>query len=341
MKITEHSFSSERHTSFYLSCGPEDGQLVIMTHGWPELSLSWRHQLSFLGNLGFHAIAPDMRGYGNSSIYDEHTAYTQEEVMQDMLELFNHFKKDKAIWIGHDWGSVVAWNVAIHHPEIVKGVASLCVPFGWGGHPERYLPYVDRDLYPEDEFPYGQWDYQFFHMENFDVAMKDMETDPYKMLKLMFRKADPASRGQMSPTALISKMGGWFKILGPDGLNSIGNVEPDTDVVTEEEIKVFGDHLVQNGFFGPNSWYVNGHANDKFAKVIDKFEIPFPALLIHAELDAVLDTKTSKMTNLTRAVCTDLTEKSIVSGHWMAQEKPDEVNQIISNWIDGKIIKGS
>ena len=94
MEITEHSFSSERHTSFYLSCGPEDGQLVIMTHGWPELSLSWRHQLSFLGNLGFHAIAPDMRGYGNSSIYDEHTAYTQEEVMQDMLELFNHFKKD-------------------------------------------------------------------------------------------------------------------------------------------------------------------------------------------------------------------------------------------------------
>ena len=147
MEITEHSFSSERHTSFYLSCGPEDGQLVIMTHGWPELSLSWRHQLSFLGNLGFHAIAPDMRGYGNSSIYDEHTAYTQEEVMQDMLELFNHFKKDKAIWIGHDWGSVVAWNVAIHHPEIVRGVASLCVPFGWGGHPERYLPYVDRELY--------------------------------------------------------------------------------------------------------------------------------------------------------------------------------------------------
>ena len=113
----------------------------------------------------------------------------------------------------------------------------------------------------------------------------------------------------------------------------MNDIEEKQKSVTEEEIKVFGDHLVKNGFFGPNSWYVNGHANDKFAKVIDRFEIPFPALLIHAELDAVLDTKTSKMTNLTRAICKDLTEESIVSGHWMAQEKPDEVNQILSNWI--------
>ena len=68
MDIRENFFETTRHKSFYLSSGPEDGELVIMTHGWPELSLSWRHQLKFLGELGYHAIAPDMRGYGRSSV---------------------------------------------------------------------------------------------------------------------------------------------------------------------------------------------------------------------------------------------------------------------------------
>ena len=80
MDITEHRISSERHSTFYRACGPEDGPLIIMTHGWPELSISWRHQLSYLGGLGYRAIAPDMRGYGGSSLYTEHEAYVQREI---------------------------------------------------------------------------------------------------------------------------------------------------------------------------------------------------------------------------------------------------------------------
>ena len=131
MDITEHRISSERHSTFYRACGPEDGPLIIMTHGWPELSISWRHQLSYLGGLGYRAIAPDMRGYGGSSLYTEHEAYVQREIVQDMVELIDSIGREQAVWIGHDWGSPVAWNVALHHPERVAAVASLCVPYGF------------------------------------------------------------------------------------------------------------------------------------------------------------------------------------------------------------------
>ena len=120
MPITTHRTSSTRHSTFYRACGPADGPLVIMTHGWPELSISWRHQLVFLGNLGYRAIAPDMRGYGGSSLYDTKGAYAQTEIVQDMIELIDSLGREKAVWIGHDWGSPVAWNVALHHPDRVS-----------------------------------------------------------------------------------------------------------------------------------------------------------------------------------------------------------------------------
>src|SRR5262249_44442812 len=74
-QITEHVAKSPRHTTFYLSCGTADAPLMIFVHGWPELSISWRHQLPCFASLGFRAIAPDMRGYGRSSLYQRHEDY--------------------------------------------------------------------------------------------------------------------------------------------------------------------------------------------------------------------------------------------------------------------------
>ena len=86
-EITEHFFEGSKHTSFYRASGPDDGTPIIFVHGWPELSLSWRHQLRALGALGFRCIAPDLRGYGRSSIYPDHGDYALENVVGDMLEL--------------------------------------------------------------------------------------------------------------------------------------------------------------------------------------------------------------------------------------------------------------
>ena len=87
--ITEHTLKTERHTTFYLAAGPEDGTLVIFVHGWPELSISWGHQLPALAALGFRTIAPDMRRYGRSSVYSEPAAYAQEPIVRDMLDLLD------------------------------------------------------------------------------------------------------------------------------------------------------------------------------------------------------------------------------------------------------------
>ena len=70
--VLEHLARSARHTTFYLSCGPAQATPIIFLHGWPELSISWRHQLPAFAALGFRAVSPDMRGYGRSSVYPRH-----------------------------------------------------------------------------------------------------------------------------------------------------------------------------------------------------------------------------------------------------------------------------
>ncbi len=178
LAITEHIVRSDRHTSFYLGCGPDDATPIIFVHGWPELSLSWRHQLACLGNLGFRAIAPDMRGYGRSSTYPTHADYALEHSVTDMLELLDSLGRDRAIWVGHDWGSPVVWSIASHFPERCFGVANLCVPYLAAGFaPINLVPLIDRDVYPESEYPVGQWDYQLFYEQDFPKTCHDFEAN--------------------------------------------------------------------------------------------------------------------------------------------------------------------
>src|SRR6266446_6960682 len=115
--VTEHSAKSARHTTFYLACGDTHRPVIIFVHGWPELSISWRHQLPCFASLGFRAIAPDMRGYGRSSVYPRHEDYALEHIVADMIELLDRLGREKAVWVGHDWGSPVVWSLASDHPE--------------------------------------------------------------------------------------------------------------------------------------------------------------------------------------------------------------------------------
>ena len=90
--------------------------------------------------------------------------------------------------------------------------------------------------------------------------------------------------------------------------------------------------LEKNGFFGPNSWYVNGHLNDQYAKELQQFTtIDCPVLFIQATYDSVL---TKNFNTHNKMVCTNLTEREVESGHWMAREKPNETNQIIKEWLE-------
>ncbi len=202
--VAEQVAKSERHISFYLSCGARSATPVIFLHDWPELSISWRHQLATFANLGFRALAPDMRGYGRSSVYARHEDYSQEEIVADMIELLDVIGAEKAVWVGHDWGSPVVWSIAQHHPQRCHGVANLCVPnIPEGFAAESIIPLADRRVYPEDRFPAAQWDYQLFYRENFAAACAGFESNVRATVRTLFRAGDPAGKGKPARTSRI------------------------------------------------------------------------------------------------------------------------------------------
>jgi pimeloyl-ACP methyl ester carboxylesterase len=332
--ITEHVAKTMRHTTAYLACGAPDAPAIVFLHGWPELSISWRHQLPTFAELGFRCVAPDMRGYGRSSVYGQHADYAIENSVRDMIELLDSLGQQRAIWVGHDWGSPVVWGMASHHPERCHGVANLCVPYlPQGFAPENVLPFVDRTLYPANEFPAGQWEYQLFYQENFSAACAAFEADPQNTVKALFRKGDAAARGQPWRTALIRKNGGWF-----GGAGRAPDVPMDADVLTKADLAAYVAALERNGFFGPDSWYMNHDRNVAYAaKAINGGRLGMPVLFLHAANDLVCDTTGSRLAEPMREYCADLTEVVIQSGHWMAQECPVAVNAALAKWLATKL----
>ncbi|HEY2481480.1 MAG TPA: alpha/beta hydrolase [Caulobacteraceae bacterium] len=323
--ITEHVARSARHASFYLACGPQDGPPVIFVHGWPELSRSWRHQLPCLGALGFRAIAPDMRGYGRSSVCGRHEDYALRESVADMIELLDSLGCEKAVFVGHDWGSGTVWALASHYPERCHGVANLCVPYSSGGD---LFSLIDRKLYPEAEFPAGQWDYQLFYVENFDKARSQWEGNIEASVKALFRKGDPAGAGQPALTAFVRRNGGWF----PGG--AAPDLPRDADILTEQDLAAYVAALTRNGFFGPDSWYMNHPANAEYsAEAKNGGRLSMPVLFLHAAYDYVCETLVSPLAEPMRRDCSNLTEAVVKSGHWMAQERPAEVNSALTRWL--------
>jgi pimeloyl-ACP methyl ester carboxylesterase len=329
MSITEHTIKTERHTTFYLAAGPEDGPPVIFVHGWPELSISWRHQLPALAALGFRAVAPDMRGYGRSSVYNQHSDYAQEHIVRDMLDLIDSLGREKAVWVGHDWGSPVVWNLASHHPDRCYAVANLCVPYYTIERGlDHTLTLVDRELYPANEFPAGQWDYMRYYEESFAEAIAPMDANVYKFMKLLFRKGDPEGEGKRAFTSTARRSHGLV------GSREIPDFPRDNDVVTEEDLSVYVSALERNGFYGPSSWYMNHLANAEYAKTAQNGGyLDMPVLFLNAQYDYVCECTHSRLAEPMRTYCRKLTEETIRSGHWMAQEKPVEVNAALVKWL--------
>ena len=330
MTVAERIVKTDRHTTFFLAAGAEDGPLIVFVHGWPELSISWRHQLPCFAGLGFRAVAPDMRGYGRSSVYPRHEDYALEHIVRDMIELLDALGREKAVWVGHDWGSPVVWSLASHHPERCFGVANLCVPyFAKGFAPRTLVPLVDRSLYPEAQYPAGQWDYQLFYEESFDKARRAFEASVRDTVKALFRKGSPGGKGKPSRTAQVRRDGGWF-----GGAGRAPDVPMDGDVLTQEDFHKYVAALEGNGFFGPDSWYMNGDRNLEYAtRAVAGGTLLLPVLFLHGEYDYTCETVTSRLADPMRGDCRNLTEVIVPSGHWMAQERPRVVNAALAKWL--------
>jgi pimeloyl-ACP methyl ester carboxylesterase len=328
--VTEGRLTTDRHTTAYLECGAPDAPVIVFVHGWPELSLSWRHQLPCFADLGFRAVAPDMRGYGRSSVYRRHEDYALEHAVADMLELLDALGREKAVWVGHDWGSPVVWSLASHHPDRCGGVANLCVPYLSNGFaPRNLIPLVDRRVYPEDRYPAGQWDYMLFYEEKFDAACAAFDADPRNTVKALFRKGSPGGKGKPSRTATARRDGGWF-----GGAGRAPDVPLDPDVVSDADLDQYADGLRRNGFFGPDSWYMNADRNIAYAaRAVNRGVIDLPVLFLHGAYDYTCETVDSRLAEPMRRDCRKLTEVVVPSGHWMAQEKPRIVNAALARWL--------
>lgn len=330
--VTEHVLRGPSgHTGFHLACGAEDAPLIVFVHGWPELSESWRHQLPCFAALGFRCVAPDMRGYGRSSVPERREDYAMPPIVGDMLELLAGLGRGRAVWVGHDWGSEVVWRIAAHHAERCHGVASLCVPYiARGFAPPNLIPLVDRAIYPEAAYAAGQWDYMLAYEEDCAAAVATFEADPAATVRALFRSGNPAARGKPARTATIRRDGGWF-----GGAGRPPDLPRDPAVLaTDAELHRYAAALRRNGFAGPCAWYMNHAGNQAYAAAAPRGgRLAMPVLILHAAHDQVCETIDSRLAEPMRRDCADLTEATVPSGHWMAQEKPTAVNAAVARWL--------
>jgi hypothetical protein len=202
---------------------------------------------------------------------------------------------------------------------------------------DALIALVDRSVYPEDEFPAGQWEYMKFYEENFARATTGFEANPLNSAKAIFRRGDPDGRGKPSRTAYVRQHYGWF---GPD--NAAPDVPRDDAVISEADLSVYAAALQRNGFFGADSYYMNHAANSAYARTaVNGGKLAMPVLFIAARYDYTCETINSDLAKPQIGLCADLTTRVIDSGHWMAQEKPAEVNAALAQWAELRSDEGA
>jgi pimeloyl-ACP methyl ester carboxylesterase len=326
-------FATARCRTAYIEVGPADGPLMIFLHGWPHLGLTWRPQLAHFAAAGWRCIAPDLRGYGGSSIPTRAADYSVREVVADMTELHDALGGKPAVWVGHSNGSTIAWAMATHHAERCCGVVNLTVPhFARGNALPNFIPLIDRAIYPVDRYPVGQWDYMLFCNQHFTKAVHDFDANIGRVIDMSYTPGSPDAVGKLTPLASISAQGGWF----PAG-SKAPQVQASETLLSPIDHKVMLASFARNGFSGPCAWYLNDAANIAFAaEAPDYGRISVPALFLGGQWDTVCDTAYGHLAEPMREDCSNLTEVSIAAGHMLMLERPDEVNRRIADWLSGQ-----
>jgi pimeloyl-ACP methyl ester carboxylesterase len=333
--LTEATFSSPRHTTHYWECGVAGGPLMIFLHGWPEIGLLWRAQLEAFASDGWHCIAPDMRGYGGSSAPADVETYALEEIVGDMVELHDHLGARPAIWVGHDLGSPVVGALAAHHPKRSRGVVLISVPYA----PEAFvlpslLPLINRELYPADQYPDGQWDYYRFYLTHFDQTVTDFDSNIPASLAAIFRSGNPDSVGKVYRSAIITRNGGWF---GSE--HHAPAVQPDPVLWPHADFVSLVEAFRGTGFRPCNSWYLNDSANIAYAHAApDGGRLRQPVLFINGDFDGLCDITHNRSGDPMRSACRDLTVTNLSSGHWLPLERKAEVIQAVRSWLKAKAL---
>jgi len=292
-----------------------DGPLVLLLHGFPESWFSWRHQFSALSEAGFHAVAPDMRGYGDSDKPHDIKAYNQVEVVNDIIGLIPALGYDHAVVIGHDWGAPTAWSCALNHPDRVSAVGALSVPFRPRGDsaPLATLKAIFKD----------RFFYQLYFQEP-GKAEAELERDPAQTIRKFYHMAS----GEMN-TSLLSEKPADADLLSdlPDPGSQMGSW------ITEEDVAFYASEFKNSGFRGPLSYYRNLDLTWELTADSPK-KIEQPALFVAGERDGVILMAADALKELPTHV-TDLRVNQLIPkiGHWTQQEAPAAVNDALVSFL--------
>jgi pimeloyl-ACP methyl ester carboxylesterase len=308
---------------------------MIFLHGWPELSLIWHAQMEAFAADGWHCVAPDLRGYGESSAPAANDAYSNEQVVLDMAELHDHLGGKPAIWVGHDWGSVIAGALVAHQPKRSRGVVLVSVPhFPTANALPTLVPLVDRTIYPADQYPDGQWDYYRYYTTHFEAAVADLDADKAASLASIFRRGDPASVGKPSPNAMVTRKGGRF-----GAAHRAPSTQPDRALWPAADFDVLVQTFNAHGFRAPCAWYLNDDANIAYARrAPNSGRISQPVLFVNGDLDQINTIIGNRLGDPMRAACADLTVTSLPGAHWLPLECKAELIQSIRSWLESKIL---
>lgn len=285
--LTAHEFKHKSgETTFYLEGGPKEGPLLIFIHGWPDIAQTWQHQLKAFASLGFRVIAPDTRGYGKSSCPRDRRKYSLEILNNELVDLLAQTGCSEAVWIGHDWGCGIVSAFVAHYPELCTGVILLSVPYATI---ERGLDFtltlVNRELYPEDEYPYGQWEYMKLYELDPDKVDATMDPAIEKISKILYAPGDPASSRKPSFGSVAIRNGGLF---GPDPNATIPDIPLEETILDEDLYKNLVATHKQNGFFPATSYYLNHDINKIYDdKKKNSGVLDMPVLFIDARYDDV------------------------------------------------------
>jgi pimeloyl-ACP methyl ester carboxylesterase len=295
----------------------EEGQgpLVVLCHGWPELSYSWRHQIPAIAAAGFHVVAPDMRGFGRTTAPQDVSAYSIFDTVGDMVALVQALGEKQAIVIGHDWGAPVAWHAALFRPDIFTAVAGLSVPPPLRG---RGKP---LDLLRQNGITNFYW--QYFQTPG--VAEAELERDVAHTMRIVL-----GGRGLADPT------GAMFVQEGKGFLGHAGGDAALPDWLTRADLAYFTEAYRKSGFRGGLNWYRNLDRNWELTAPWQDAKIHQPSLFIAGSKDAVITGLIgSKLVDKLELVLSNLTRKLIIegAGHWVQQERPDEVNAALVKFL--------
>jgi len=298
-----------------------EGPLVVMCHGFPESWYSWRHQLVALAEAGFHAVAPDQRGYGQTDKPEDIGAYTQLHLVGDIVGLVDALEEEQAVVVGHDWGAPVAWNTAILRPDRIRGVAGLSVPpNAWSG------------TIPPTEGMKQRFGDRFFYQLYFQEPGKaeaELEADVRRTMRMLLYTAS----GDCPPNpaaAELPKTAGFL-----DAMQDPGDDLPAW--LTEADLDVFTSEFERAGFRGGLNWYRNIDRNWELMAALNGKRVPPPALFVSGDRDLVVSLMGPNWREQMQQAAPNLRDAVMIPGvgHWTQQEAPEAVNEAMIAFLRG------